>query len=85
MRRGTGRSVVVVAMTAFAGLAVPGPAQAAILTCGQTITQDTTLENDLGPCPNHGIVIGADGITIDLDGTTSSELRAVETEPASIC
>lgn len=36
--------------------------------CGQTITQSTTLTADLGPCPNFGLIIGADGITLDLGG-----------------
>lgn len=36
--------------------------------CGQTITQSTTLTADLGPCPNFGVIIGADGITLDLGG-----------------
>ena len=36
--------------------------------CGHTITADTTLESDLVDCPNHGIVIGADGVTLDLNG-----------------
>lgn len=36
--------------------------------CGQTITQSTTLTADLGPCPNYGIKIGADGIVLDLGG-----------------
>lgn len=49
-------------------VATTGPAHAATLACGQTITQSTTLDNDLGPCPNHGIVIGADNITFDLNG-----------------
>ncbi|HEX2048937.1 MAG TPA: right-handed parallel beta-helix repeat-containing protein [Acidimicrobiales bacterium] len=57
-------------LTALAGLAPAGPAQAAVLACGQTITESTTLENDLGPCPGHGVVIGADNITFDLDGHT---------------
>jgi len=38
------------------------------LTCGTTITTDTTLDADLLDCPNNGIVIGADGITLDLNG-----------------
>ena len=54
----------------LAGLAPAGPAGAAVLSCGQTITEDTTLENDLGPCPGHGVVIGADNITFDLNGHT---------------
>lgn len=36
--------------------------------CGQKITTDTKLRADLGPCPGNGIVIGADGITLNLGG-----------------
>jgi parallel beta-helix repeat protein len=42
------------------------------LECGDTITTDTTLEADLIGCPSNGIVIGADGITLDLNGHTIS-------------
>lgn len=42
--------------------AAPPPA------CGQTITQNTTLTADLGPCPNFGLIVGADNVTLDLDG-----------------
>lgn len=48
-----------------------GPASAApptVVSCGQTITADTTLAGDVGPCSTNGIVIGADGITLDLNG-----------------
>jgi hypothetical protein len=38
--------------------------------CGQTITSDTTLDSDLLNCPADGIVIGADHITLDLNGHT---------------
>jgi parallel beta-helix repeat protein len=38
--------------------------------CGDTITRDTTLHKDLVNCANNGIVIGADGITLDLNGHT---------------
>lgn len=48
--------------------------------CGDTITADTTLHKDLIDCPNNGIVIGANGVTLDLnghliegDGTKSAE------------
>jgi large repetitive protein len=37
-------------------------------SCGETITADTTLDGDLLDCPNNGIVIGADEITLDLNG-----------------
>ena len=45
-----------------------GPADAAVLSCGQTITTDTTLENDIGPCGDYGITIGASNITFNLNG-----------------
>ena len=72
MRRSSSRSaariVTVAAMTAVSGLGLVTPAGAAVLSCGQTITQNTTLENDVGPCSNNGIIIGADNITFDLNG-----------------
>ena len=36
-------------------------------TCGDTITTDTTLHHNLLNCPNNGIIIGADNITLDLN------------------
>ena len=35
-----------------------------------TITADTTLDSDLVNCPTTGIVIGADNVTLDLNGHT---------------
>jgi large repetitive protein len=55
--------------TAFLAVA-PSTASAQPLTCGQVITEDTTLENDLTDCSGDGIVIGAEGITLDLNGHT---------------
>ena len=54
-------------------LAVAPGAQAAKpvhVSCGEIITEDTKLANDLIDCPRHGIVIGADNITLDLNGHT---------------
>ena len=45
-----------------------GQASASHVACGDVITQDTTLDSDLIDCPQAGIVIGADGITLDLAG-----------------
>ena len=36
--------------------------------CGDVITQDTTLDSDLLNCPGAGVVIGADNVTLDLNG-----------------
>jgi parallel beta-helix repeat protein len=38
------------------------------LACGDTITTDTRLTADLVDCPDGGLVVGADGITLDLNG-----------------
>jgi hypothetical protein len=40
------------------------------VSCGETITEDTKLANDLTDCPNNGLVIDADDITLDLNGHT---------------
>jgi large repetitive protein len=36
--------------------------------CGDTITVDTKLTRNLVNCPNNGVIIGADNITLDLNG-----------------
>src|SRR6476620_3587392 len=38
--------------------------------CGDTITADTTLHKDLVNCPNNGIIIDADNVTLNLNGHT---------------
>ena len=43
-------------------------ARAISIDCGETITSDTKLDSDLVNCPNNGIVIGADNVTLDLNG-----------------
>jgi parallel beta-helix repeat protein len=40
------------------------------VSCGQTITRDTVLRQDLVDCVGPGLVIGADGVTLDLGGHT---------------
>ncbi|HEX2275081.1 MAG TPA: right-handed parallel beta-helix repeat-containing protein [Acidimicrobiales bacterium] len=47
-----------------------GTASAAHVSCGQTITQSTTLDSDVGPCTGTGIRVGANNITLDLGGRT---------------
>ncbi|HJV09405.1 MAG TPA: right-handed parallel beta-helix repeat-containing protein [Acidimicrobiales bacterium] len=46
-------------------------AGAVVVSCGQTITQNTVLTADVGPCPvggGNGIIVGASNITLDLNG-----------------
>jgi hypothetical protein len=45
-----------------------GQALADHVDCGDTITQDTTLDSDVVGCPVEGITIGADNVTLDLSG-----------------
>jgi parallel beta-helix repeat protein len=61
-------SLAVIMVLAIAGLvALSGAEAAGDVSCGDTITTDTTLHRDLVNCPNNGIVIGADDITLDLN------------------
>jgi parallel beta-helix repeat protein len=67
------KGLLIVAASFTLGLAPASQAyasQADHVSCGETITADTTLASDLVDCPNHGIVIGADDITLDLNGHT---------------
>jgi len=59
-------SLMLVVLLAFGGAQAASPQP----QCGDVITTDTTLHKDLVNCPNNGIVIGADGITLDLNGHT---------------
>jgi parallel beta-helix repeat protein len=58
------------ALAVVAALAIAGPASAQTVRCGQVISQDTKVENDLRDCPGAGLVIGANDITLDLNGHT---------------
>jgi parallel beta-helix repeat protein len=63
------RVLIISAGTAAAAMFFgAGQAQASHVACGDTITADTTLDSDLIDCPNNGIVIGADDITLNLNG-----------------
>src|SRR4051794_5355859 len=58
-------SFAVIALVALSGAEAAGTPK-----CGDTITKDTTLHKDLVNCPNNGILIGADNVTLDLHGHT---------------
>jgi hypothetical protein len=64
------------------GATAAAPASAQPVTCGQTITQNTTLDADLncfGTGVRTALFIGADGITLDLGGhTISAEFSIVD-------
>jgi hypothetical protein len=72
-----------VALAAACLALTAGQASASHVSCGDTITADTTLDSDLVDCPSNGIVIGADDITLDLNGhTIDGAVRAVSCGPA---
>jgi parallel beta-helix repeat protein len=69
-KTGAVKTAVVVLTVASVGVINAGSAVASHLRCGDTITSDTKLNADLVNCPNNGIVIGADNITLNLNGHT---------------
>ena len=69
------RSPAVLAAALAALLAAPAVGGAATVECGQVLTQDTVVENDLR-CEGTGLLAGADGIVVDLAGH-----RIVHVEP----
>ncbi len=77
------RVLVLCVCAAVAALLLPasGQARAMHMSCGATITSDTTLDNDLANCPNVGIVIGANDITLDLNAHAVSG----DGEPVASC
>ena len=61
------RSVLAFALgTAF--LAAMAPAEAAHVSCGETLTTDTILDSDLVCTTVSGLVVAGDDVTVDLDG-----------------
>ena len=70
LNRAASRISLVIFALAVVGLMAFGDSQASAshVSCGDTITADTTLDIDLLNCPNNGILIGADGITLNLNG-----------------
>jgi parallel beta-helix repeat protein len=63
--------MAILAIVAAGALSLSGsPARASAATCGDTITADTTLHNDLTNCVGTGLVIGRDNIRLNLNGHT---------------
>jgi hypothetical protein len=62
-------ALAVILALAVLGVLVLGGGKAAAVqqpSCGDTITSDATLHHNLVNCPNNGILIGADNVTLDL-------------------
>ncbi len=69
---GAALTLLVLSTSLDGAAAAPPPQAAATVTCGETITKNTTLVADVGPCPGDGIIIGADNVTLNLNGHTIS-------------
>jgi len=68
MKVGAVGALALAALLTLAVSSASGKAFAAQVSCGQVITQDTKVINDLIDCPGDGLVVGADDITLDLNG-----------------
>lgn len=69
---GVARMWALVALAVVLAVSVPGTAHATHVACGDTLMQDTRLDSDLVDCPARGVVIGADGVDLNLAGHTIS-------------
>ncbi len=69
---GAALTLLVLSTSLDGAAAAPPPQAAARVTCGETITKNTTLVADVGPCPGDGIIIGADNIMLNLNSHTIS-------------
>lgn len=69
MARRFGLTTAAIALVACTvAFALPLRARGAGLACGTRVDTSVTLRNDLGPCSAGGLVITADGVTVDLNG-----------------
>ena len=67
---GRGRLLPVGAAAAACAVVLAPGAQADQIICGQVLRASTTITNSLAGCAGDGLVIGASGITVDLNGNT---------------
>jgi len=75
-------AIAVGAMASTAGSAAAN-GQAAV-HCGDVLTHSVKLAADLTNCPSDGLVIGADHVTVDLNGHTLAGSRSEDTYTVGI-
>ena len=61
------RRIGFVGAAAIAGMVLAAPAEGA-LECGDTVTGDRKLTQDLVDCPDGGLVVQDNGVTLDMNG-----------------
>jgi large repetitive protein len=67
-------SVGAVVASVAAVVATTSTAQATPIACGSVVTRSVVLTQDLLGCQGDGLVIGASGITVNLNGHTVAGL-----------
>lgn len=75
---------IVTTAAIIATMGMAGVANAAHVTCGTTITTNTTLDSNVGPCSSTAITFGADNITLNLNGFQVFGIRGVSGEGPGI-
>lgn len=80
------RALLAALSTSFATSVVWGApvasaaASATVVKCGQVVTTNVRLSNDLVGCPGNGLIIGAGDITVDLAGHSITGVNATGSE-----
>jgi parallel beta-helix repeat protein len=75
-------AVTTVALAAQPALA--GSSHGNSVRCGQVITRDTRLSKDLMDCPGTALIIGADGVDLDLGGHVVDGVNAPGSEGIAV-
>ena len=70
-----GLLLVFAVVAAFSAPGASGTSKTA-LACGDVVLTNVVLEKSLKDCPASGLIVGADNITIDLNGRTIEGTRA---------
>lgn len=76
-------TVSIIALLVLSTLLVLAPASVAAqaISCGSVITRNTTLSENIGPCPGNGLIIGANNIILNCAGFTISGSASSDTFP----
>jgi parallel beta-helix repeat protein len=80
MSSGRVRMLALVGVALSLGVTAGSAGASPPITCGSTLTRSTTLTADILHCPGTALVIGADGITVNLAGHTISGTNAPGSE-----
>src|SRR5262245_27563196 len=75
MRTRAGAALAVVVLGALGTAVATTGAAAAAIGCGSVVKTNVTLRNDITGCAGDGLVVGANGIRIDLNGHDVSGLK----------